>query len=1044
MCKLSTPYKGIIALLLTVFFISNVKSQQLKITDFVLFGGQSKSSQTRCTDPSSPGYSVNIFSATKINNGRIGSYNLIQSSGATTLNCTLNSGGIIDLAGNAKVNGSITAQNLNNAYGNILKMGYNSYVADNIDVAGNIFISGGTVKGNVTHPVGTKYYGPKPGGKEFLQTPSIPTLPQLPDVTNFTSTGTTDVAHGCTIKPGSYRDMELSGYQQVIFDGPGDYYFRSIHNKYNNSLQFDFKNTTSGNVRIFVAGDVDLDRNTSSLKNGGDASRIFLETHGNGSSCSIKNFAFTIANSTSNGSSWLGTVWAPYASINIGYGSGSSYIQGALWSNAQVKIQCGVIIDFHAFNSNSNAGDTLIVPGYQPPANGKSTDLIGPELASLCATYNPLITPSTDIYRIVDGKVYVEIVTNAGYYNNALAKLRDQYGMTDFVDNGPNSQTITGAIPINQLCLINNDAELKTYINSFKPVYAPINSVGITTTQGDSAMNSFVVRNAFHLTGEGIKVGVLSDGFNTIPGNPAGVDVENGDLPGEGNPINSNPVDVVLDYPLGRTTDEGRAMLQIIHDIAPKATLAFRTGFISEADFAQGIHELQQHGCKVIADDLTYITTPFFKDGLAAKAVNDVKAQGVSYFSAAGNFGAQSYSAVFNPTTAPTGIIGQAHNFGNGDIFQNDSLAAGNYTIVMQWEDSIYSLGQGGAQNDFDIYLVNDEGSILFGMNRPNIGGDPIEVLPFTVKANTRTNIMIVRSAGNTPNVRIKFIVYRGNLKFNEFSTGTSTLVGQANATGAMAVAAARYTRTPIYGVSPAQAETFSSTGGTPVYGVVRNKPDFTAPDGVNTTVNFSSLDIEGDNIPNFFGTSAAAPHAAAVAALILEGKNKFYSKELEPDSVRIILSNTASDMSTPGFDNVSGYGLIQADAAVGSFASPTPELDSLIVTSPTTAIPGKDPVTVTLRGKYFKASTVVTVRGIPITTAIVNSTTATATVDPFTGNPPVSMFTPPITPSKLDGLYSDSLYFFSQLKKKILITADNQTKKYGEKASGFYFNNFS
>ena len=121
----------------------------------------------------------------------------------------------------------------------------------------------------------------------------------------------------------------------------------------------------------------------------------------------------------------------------------------------------------------------------------------------------------------------------------------------------------------------------------------------------------------------------------------------------------------------------------------------------------------------------------------------------------------------------------------------------------MQWEDSIYSLGQGGALNDFDIYLVNDDGSILFGMNRPNIGADPIEVLPFFVKANTRTNIMIVRAAGNTPNVRVKFIVYRGNLKFNEFSTGTSTLVGQANAAGAMAVAAARYTLTPALWCKP-------------------------------------------------------------------------------------------------------------------------------------------------------------------------------------------------------------------------------------------------
>src|SRR5690349_10655297 len=169
MYKLSTAYKGFIALLLTVFFISNIKSQQLKITDFVLFGGQSKSSSIKCTNPGSPGYSVNISSATSINGGRIGSYNLIQSNGTTTLNCTLNSGGIISLGNSNKISGSITAQNINSATGDILKMGSNAYVGNDIDVLGNISIGGGTVVGNVMHPVGTIYNGPKPGGKELLQ-----------------------------------------------------------------------------------------------------------------------------------------------------------------------------------------------------------------------------------------------------------------------------------------------------------------------------------------------------------------------------------------------------------------------------------------------------------------------------------------------------------------------------------------------------------------------------------------------------------------------------------------------------------------------------------------------------------------------------------------------------------------------------------------------------------------------------------------------------------------------------------------------------------
>ncbi len=73
---------------------------------------------------------------------------------------------------------------------------------------------------------------------------------------------------------------------------------------------------------------------------------------------------------------------------------------------------------------------------------------------------------------------------------------------------------------------------------------------------------------------------------NTLANDPASTDVSNGDLPGSGNPVNGTPVEVLGEYPFGRRSDEGRAMLQIIHDIAPKATLAFRTGFVSPGDMA--------------------------------------------------------------------------------------------------------------------------------------------------------------------------------------------------------------------------------------------------------------------------------------------------------------------------------------------------------------------------------------------------------------------------------------------------------------------------
>src|SRR4029077_13447351 len=106
--------------------------------------------------------------------------------------------------------------------------------------------------------------------------------------------------------------------------------------------------------------------------------------------------------------------------------------------------------------------------------------------------------------------------------------------------------------------------------------------------------HSAQARAAFNLSGDGIKVCVLSDSYNTTFGNAAATDVSNGDLPAD--------VQVLQDNVKG--TDEGRAMLQLIHDIAPDAELAFRTGFVNEGDFANGIYELQQEGCDIIVDDI--------------------------------------------------------------------------------------------------------------------------------------------------------------------------------------------------------------------------------------------------------------------------------------------------------------------------------------------------------------------------------------------------------------------------------------------------------
>ena len=311
-----------------------------------------------------------------------------------------------------------------------------------------------------------------------------------------------------------------------------------------------------------------------------------------------------------------------------------------------------------------------IFPYYTPPSGGKLVSILGPELTSL---YNYYIAGGTlktnDIFQIFGSDVLVEINVLPGQYASLLGLLTTTYGLYDVVQD-TQMITITGKIPILKLLSLNS---LTTYINFVRPVYLAIPTSGIVTSLGDVAMRSDFARHGFNLQGEGVKIGVISDSYNTITGNPAQDDVLKGDLPGIDNPINPNPVEVVLEYPYGTRSDEGRAMLQIVHDIAPKAKLAFRTGFINAPDFAQGITDLKNAGCNIIVDDITYITQPFLTDGFVAQKVNEVKSQGVAYFSAAGNYGNKSYQSSFVPGTTPTGISGVAHSCRHG-FLQNSNV----------------------------------------------------------------------------------------------------------------------------------------------------------------------------------------------------------------------------------------------------------------------------------------------------------------------------------------------------------------------------------
>jgi hypothetical protein len=537
------------------------------------------------------------------------------------------------------------------------------------------------------------------------------------------------------------------------------------------------------------------------------------------------------------------------------------------------------------------------------------------------------------LLRVKDDRIVVDAVA-AGDVTALQARLA-ALGMRNMSVFG---RVVSGELPISAIPALDGTAGLRLA----RPSLA-LRRVGQVTTQGDEAMRADLARALFGVTGAGVKVGALSDSYNCKGG--AAADVASGDLPAG--------VEVLQEGPgCASNTDEGRAMLQIVHDVAPGASLAFATAFAGMASFASNILALQASGARVIVDDVSYFAEPMFQDGIIAQAVDTVARRGVAYFSSAGNEARRSYESVFRPgatfsedqfpraSGAPRFFGGVAHNFaasGDADHLQRITMPAGStLTVSLQWDSPFLSAGGPGSPNDVDVYLLNAAGTMVVAGSAANdLGGDAVEIFSFTNTGLTADfNLMIVSYVGSSPTPLPGYIKYvqlgSSSLIVREFDTQSSTLFGHPNATLAAGVGAARFSNTPAFGVSPPLIESFSSPGGTPILfdvegnrlasPVLRQQPRIVAPDGVSTRVT---------GFAPFFGTSAAAPHAAGVAALLLERQ-----PALAPASLYAALQTTAIDMGPAGFDLDTGFGLIQADAAVPLVSTLTAQSAAILPSS--------------------------------------------------------------------------------------------------------------
>ncbi|MFB3045908.1 MAG: PKD domain-containing protein [Acidiferrobacterales bacterium] len=470
----------------------------------------------------------------------------------------------------------------------------------------------------------------------------------------------------------------------------------------------------------------------------------------------------------------------------------------------------------------------------------------------------------------VNAKGAIQVYIHVEPVGDAAISVLETYEVTIEIIN-EELGIIQAWIPLDR---IDEVAEL-FFVRRITPPSYGIPQTGSVTTEGDAILNADALR-ALGFDGSGAKVGVISDGVDNRASAQA-----TGDLPAN-----------IITVTHAGSGDEGTAMLEIVHDLAPGADLGF-CGPSTSLEMIQCVNDLAGvFGADIIVDDLFFFLEPYFEDGPIAQAVANAVAGDVVYASSAGNHAQEHYQGQYVDSSDGRG----SHDISPGNNTFDVTGAA--VIVVVQWSNPF-----GLAGDNYELCFATETPAECALFNTLQNGDDdPIEAALFDCAGGCDLQVRLV--SGNPQTLEAFFLFGTLDAADRVIAGG---IVGHAAIPGALATAA-------IAASDPGNdtIESFSSRGPSEiVFPVVetREKPDVAAIDGVSVT--------GAGGFPSpFFGTSAAAPHVAGVAALL---KGGFTTAAEIVDA----LKDSAVDLGVPGTDTTFGAGRIDALAAARQLNGP-------------------------------------------------------------------------------------------------------------------------
>lgn len=548
--------------------------------------------------------------------------------------------------------------------------------------------------------------------------------------------------------------------------------------------------------------------------------------------------------------------------------------------------------------------------------------------AALVSSARGLEEAENQLVQVVDNRVQVQITTTSEGVERSVQAIEQAGGEITSVTQ--KKDYIQAWLPASELIRLSEDQDILYIRKPAEVILFESQQVGASTTEGLAAMNGVAWHNNGY-KGAGVKVAIIDGGFqgySTLLGSdlPASVTIK-------------NFVDYETDSQVNGTTQHGTACAEVIHDIAPNASL-YLIKIATNLDLEEAVNWLiSSQSVDIISTSLGwYNITPGDGTGFFADLVQEATNSGILWLTAAGNDREAHWGGLYNDSDSDG-----FHNFNGSDEINYFGPGDGSAYLIpagyriqafLRWSDWTT------VNQNLTLWLVRWDGSTWFvvatGGDYQNgqAGQTPTEFVSYVTSGSTTKYALVV--VGSSVNRSINLDLFVPKFVPMDNLVYARSLSNLADSPAAMTVAA-------LDSTSPYPQESYSSegpangSGGILTGGAI--KPDISA---------YANVATQSYTGSTFNGTSSATPHVAGAAALVLSAYPTY-----TPGQLRAFLQGRAVDMGSSGKDTLFGYGRL-------TLGTPPAAIPTITVTSIT---PDNDvdfgAANVTIRGTNFKAGAI-------------------------------------------------------------------------------------